>query len=402
MHKEIDVRGRSGDARGTMRARIRAILIVVVTSCVGSAASSLAGCKGHAPLVRPALRPTPPAAAAEVNAIDASTIAGRDPRHLPMFDGRSGERLTWNDLMGRILASDVIILGEEHDDALGHAVQLAVVQNAAERWPREGALSMEMLERDEQVVVDDFLEGLIDVDTFARLTESVDWAGAGTWAKWYQPIIDAAAAGGWSVTAANAPRRYVRIARTEGYDRLKKLPPQREALIALPRTWPMDYRQRFINVMNEAGDDDDEDEDEDAVMVAATQVDVDAKAQATTAPSATTATAPSTAPATRPNPHGPMKPEDIDPGFRSQLLWDATMADSIVRTLRTGGTKKVIHLVGQFHSDFAGGTVKEIRARAPITRVLTVSMQRTDSGSLRERDRDRADVIIYTGQRDAK
>jgi uncharacterized iron-regulated protein len=390
-----------------MRARIRAILIVIVTSCVGSAAASLAGCKGHAPLVRPAVRPTPPATAVEVNPIDASTIAGRDPRDLPMFDGRSGERLTWSDLMGRILASDVIILGEEHDDALAHAVQLAVVQNAAERWPREGALSMEMLERDEQVIVDDFLEGLIDADTFARLTESVDWAGTGTWAKWYQPIIDAAAADGWSLTAANAPRRYVRIARTEGYDRLKKLPPQREALIALPRTWPMDYRQRFINVMNEAGDDDEDEEDEE-VALAATQPNGDATTQATTAPSAAATTAPVISPAATkptpppPNPHGPMKPEDIDPGFRSQLLWDSTMADSIVRTLRTGGTRKVIHLVGQFHSDFAGGTVKEIKARAPIARVLTVSMQRSNGGSLRERDRDRADVIIYTGQRDAK
>jgi uncharacterized iron-regulated protein len=94
-----------------------------------------------------------------------------------------------------------------------------------------------------------------------------------------------------------------------------------------------------------------------------------------------------------------MKPEDIDPGFRSQLLWDATMGDSIARALRTPRTKKVVHLVGQFHSDFSGGTVKEVRARRPIARVLTVSMQRSDGAFLRERDEGRADVVIYTGKR---
>jgi hypothetical protein len=94
-----------------------------------------------------------------------------------------------------------------------------------------------------------------------------------------------------------------------------------------------------------------------------------------------------------------MKPEDIDPGFRSQLLWDSTMADSIARALRTPRTTKVIHLVGQFHSDFSGGTVKELRARRPIARVLTVSMQRRDGDALHERDEGRADIIIHTGRR---
>jgi hypothetical protein len=186
----------------------------------------------------------------------------------------------------------------------------------------------------------------------------------------------------------------VRIARTDGYDRLKDLPAERQAFVSIPVTWPMDYRQRFIDVMNGAGDDEDEhedDEDEDEA-----ESETQTKQQSTTSPAAT-------APASRPaSPHGPMKPEEIDPGFRSQLLWDATMADSIARALRTPRTQKVIHLVGQFHSDFAGGTVKEVRARRPIARVLTVSMQRADGEFLRERDDGRADVVIYTGRRPPK
>jgi len=313
--------------------------------------------------------------------VEAASVTGREPRELPMYDGHSGERINWSEVMRRAANADAIILGEQHDDAQAHAVQLAMVQDVSARWPRAGVLTMEMLERDEQVVVDDYLEGIVDAATFAKLTDSVTWAGEGSWTNWYQPIIDAAAFNGWGVVAANAPRRYVRIVRTDGYERLKKLPPEREALVAVPVTWPMDYRQRFIDVMNGTGGDDEE-EDESA------------------SPATQPATAPTTAAATRPaSPHGPMKPEDIDPGFRSQLLWDSTMADSIARALRTPRTRKVIHLVGQFHSDFAGGTVKELRARRPIARVLTVSMQRGDGESLRECDEGRADIIIYTGRR---
>ncbi len=422
----VDARRYGGDARRVMRTTVWAILVVSAAVLP----TFLAGCAGQPPTVQKSVRPVQPAtrpdsrristaavwgggpaynatpnrSAPKFVAVDAASISGtggRNPRELPMFDGHTGQSINWNDLMRRISAADVIILGEQHDDAMAHALQLAVVQNTAERWPREGVLTMEMLERDEQMVVDDYLEGLLDAAAFAKTTDSTTWAGEGSWANWYQPIIDAAALNGWSVIAANAPRRYVRIARTDGYERLKDLPAERQALVAIPVTWPMDYRQRFIDVMNSAGDDED-DEDEGA----------DAKAQATTAPveqanagtqpeAATTAPA-TTAPASRPSPHGPMKPEDIDPGFRSQLLWDATMADSIAKALRTPGTKKVVHLVGQFHSDFSGGTVKEVRARRPIARVLTISMQRGDGANLRERDEGRADVVIYTGRRPAK
>ena len=87
----------------------------------------------------------------------------------------------------------------------------------------------------------------------------------------------------------------------------------------------------------------------------------------------------------------------MDPGFRSQMLWDATMADSIARARRSGAIK-VIHLSGQFHTDFAGGTVQELRARMPSVKILTISMQREDGAALLSQDRERADVIIYTGK----
>ena len=72
-----------------------------------------------------------------------------------------------------------------------------------------------------------------------------------------------------------------------------------------------------------------------------------------------------------------MTDEQIDDSFRAQLVWDATMADSIAR-VRPNRESKVVHLVGQFHSDFEGGLVQALRHQAPATRVLVISMQDGD------------------------
>ena len=71
------------------------------------------------------------------------------------------------------------------------------------------------------------------------------------------------------------------------------------------------------------------------------------------------------------------------------------MADSIADALKDGATK-VIHLVGQFHSDYWGGTAMELARRAPNAKILLISMQREPSTTLREEDADRADIVVYT------
>ena len=74
------------------------------------------------------------------------------------------------------------------------------------------------------------------------------------------------------------------------------------------------------------------------------------------------------------------------------------MADSIIKALNSG-SKKVVHLVGQFHSDFDGGTIQELRQRKRGIKILNISMQRAEVVALRDEDRNRADIIIYTPER---
>jgi uncharacterized iron-regulated protein len=276
-----------------------------------------------------------------------------------MFEGRSGRILTWNDLMEGVAWADVVILGEQHDDAVGHAVQRAVVEFAFASQPAT-SLSLEMLERDEQPIVDEYLSGTIDAATLMERTGSTSWGGEKGWRLWYLPIIDEAKRWNAPVIAANAPRRFVRMARLEGWAALRALPPEDQALFSLPlRASNAAAERRFAQYMRSSW------------------------AQHSTAEGGDTATP---------------SPEAIAAAWRSQSLWDATMAASIVEGLGPIWNRRtVIHLVGQFHSDFDGGLVQQIRGRDGVAKILTVSLQPRRELSLQPEDLGAADVVIYTG-----
>lgn len=269
------------------------------------------------------------------------------PRSLAMFRGDNGDPLDWYALSSGIRWADIVIVGEQHDDANAHGVQQAIVDEAFAMWPGS-AVSLEMLERDEQPMVDAYLNSQITAAEFIDGTESRDWASKGSWEAFYQPMIDSAKAAHAPVIASNAPRDYVRRARTEGYAALEALPAEEQALFSIPEREPPDsYRERFKSVMSDNG---------------AHAVDE----------------------------------EKVDELLRSQRLWDATMADSIVRAYRaapSGG--KIIHVVGQFHSENDGGLISEIQARAPFANVLTVTVQKGETLALRAEDKGKADVVIY-------
>lgn len=268
------------------------------------------------------------------------------PYTLAMFEGSTGRPLSWPDLWEGMKWADIVIIGEQHDDAVAHRVQLTMVEEAMVAWPGS-AISMEMLERNEQAALDAYMAGSMDRDAFMDATNSRNWAGKDSWVRWYQPMVDAARDNGGRVVAANAPREYVRRARLEGYEALAALPPEERAHFDLPAAPPpASYRERFREFMSSDGN----------------------------APT----------------------DEELDTMLRSQRLWDATMAASIVGACKTlPRNAKVVHVVGQFHSEFDGGLVSEIQARDGSARILTISVQKGETTGLRAEDKGKADVVAY-------
>ncbi len=298
--------------------------------------------------------------------------------------GDDGQVVGWDQVMDAVAGADVIVLGEEHDDPVGHGFQLAVVQDVLQRWP-DSAVSMEMFDRTEQAVVDDYLADFIDLETFQERTASTRWLklsrqyAAGEinrktfekriarlgWPEWdtnYQPIVDAAKAAGAPVVAANTPWLvYMSVARREGFDRLDDVTNAQRMLFEVPQRIPDGaYRERFWEVLagraeGETADDDDEQ-----------------------------------------SAHPGFDDEMILGMFRGQLVMDATMAASIADA-RRAGAGKVVHVVGHFHCDFDGGLVQELRHRDPDARILVITVLAEAETQLRDEDSGRADFVVYTG-----
>lgn len=275
--------------------------------------------------------------------------AAPDPESLPAFDGRSGRRWAWPALAARIGAADAVFIGEQHDDASAHKFQAAVARALCDARPG-AAVSMEMLERDDQYAVDGFLAGTMSVDEFVDRAGVRNWAGSGTWMSWYQPIVDAAGSRGSPVVAANAPRRFVSQARTAGYESLASLPTEDRALFDIPESLPRDaYRERLADLMRDAREGTDD---------------------------------------------PPPTEDEIGAFQRAQLVWDVTMAASAARALDSAPS--VLHLAGAFHVGRDGATVTEFRRRRPDARVLTIVCVDASSDALRPGDTGLADIVVYT------
>ena len=256
-------------------------------------------------------------------------------RDVAVIDPENGDESGWGWMIERVSSADIVLLGELHDHAVGHAIQLALVEDVLDQFPKS-VVAFEMLERDEQHRVDDYMDGVIDAIKFSSLTQSTNWGARGGWAAWYQPIIDAVKDRGGVVVAANAPRRYVKLARTDGFDRIDSLPKERRSLVDYPAELSGGrYRERFWELATH-------DEEGGEKEIDVTTIDPD---------------------------------DPLLPMFRSQQTWDATMAQSIVAA-KPSNTRKVLLLVGQFHVEYDGGIVQELRKRLPAANVLVISIQR--------------------------
>jgi uncharacterized iron-regulated protein len=296
-----------------------------------------------------------PAAEADLTAGRGVTLVQRD-----------GRPASWGDVVAAAGRAEVVLIGENHGHPLGLSSAAALWADVLAASPR-AVLSMEFFERDEQLVLDDYLAGLIDEATFLRRADRNDE----NFPPGHRAMVRAAKAAGRPVVAANAPRPYVRLARTDGYDRLAKLTPEQQRTFRAPDALPTGpYRERFDRLMSEmAGHE------------------------------AKPAQAGGAAP--QPNEKAEQaRKARLDATFRSQSLWDWTMAQSVASALAVG-EGPVVHVVGRFHIDHDGGLPQALRSLRPGVRVVSISFvdqaPPARAASPAKDDLDRADFVAYVG-----
>lgn len=263
-----------------------------------------------------------------------------------IYDGKGNEKS-----IGQIVEaagkSDVIFLGENHDDSVAHALQLEIFKTIFENYGKEKkvALSMEMFERDVQTILNEYLNNLISEQHF--LTSSRPW---GNYKTDYRPLIELAKEKNLEVIAANAPRRYVNMVTRLGRDSLEKLSPEAKKWIApLPYGEASDkYAEKFNALMGQMSD------------------------------------------SNTPLKHNPM--------LNSQALWDATMAYSISENLMKNKNALIVHLNGAFHTENRLGTVEHLSKYRPNTKILVVTIKYEDDFKNFDKAKhsDLGDFVILT------
>lgn len=264
--------------------------------------------------------------------------------------------VAWESVVEQAGTADIVVLAEQHDDLLAHRFQAALTEALAARGPV--AVCMEMFERDEQALVDAYLAGGISQKTLVDITESRDWGAKGAWDEFYQPIIDTAKGAKSPVIAANAPRRFTRLGRLESFESLATFAEAypEQFVVPAPIEQPA-YYERFKATMSHHS----------------APPAKSGKAEAHAMPALTE--------------------EQFEGMFRAQQVWDATMADSVVRAWRKHG--KAMLMVGQFHTDHDGGLLLRLKAAAPEAKILTISLDKAEFTTQREEDQGRADLVVY-------
>lgn len=130
-------------------------------------------------------------------------VMGQDKKSYQLFD-KNGKKTSYKKLVNSSLKKDVVLFGEYHNNSVVHWLQLELTKDLAEK--SNLVLGAEMLEADNQLQLNQYLEGEINqkaFDTLARL-----WNNYKTD---YKPLVDFAKEKKFNFIATNVPRRYASL-----------------------------------------------------------------------------------------------------------------------------------------------------------------------------------------------
>lgn len=244
-----------------------------------------------------------------------------------------GKKVSYKKMLKTLKGSDIVLFGELHNNAIAHWLEYEVaVDLAAER---ELVMGAEMIERDNQEALDQYLKGEIDdegLDTLARL-----WSNHKTD---YAPLVDFAKEKGLPFIGTNIPRRFANdVYRMGGFEALDALSAKEKEWVApLPIAFDPEL-PTYKEILTMMGD------------------------------------------------HG--SPELV----MAQATKDATMAYSILSNYKAG--QLFLHYNGAFHSDKYEGILWYLKRQEPNLNYSTIStVNQDDVFELLEENKAKADFII--------
>ena len=269
-----------------------------------------------------------------------------------VFDTHRRAFSDFEQMLADTASADVVFVGEEHDSANTHRLELAVLEGLTRRH-RSLVLAMEMFERDVQPALDDYLSG--------TATEQQFLAAARPWPRYatdYRPSVEFAREHHIPVVASNVPRRIASEVSKNGLAAIGSLGDDRRLAAAdLECPTSGDYYDRFLEAMTDH-------------TASNMQASTDLRGR-------------------------------NDRYYLAQCVKDETMGESVAGAVLKSREQSsiVVHYNGSFHSEFAEGTVASTARRLPGRRLVVVSIVTVsdmDALAPAAADLRRADYVVYT------
>ena len=258
------------------------------------------------------------------------------PEAYVLYD-KDGQKADYAEMIQSMSQMDVVFLGEIHNCPIAHWMEKVIIEDLHAVHGDQLMLGAEMFERDNQLLLDEYLGGLINEAKFkaeVKLWDNYDTD--------YAPIVNFAKANKLPFIATNVARRYANMVSKGGYEALDKVSEAAKELIApLPVKYiDNPYVNAYFAHMMQPG-------------------------------------------------MSKMPAENLS---KAQTVKDATMAWSISQTLKH---KKMVHLNGSFHSTGHAGIISYLNEYRPGLKCGVIEIVRQDDvKELDKMHRGHADYFI--------
>lgn len=250
----------------------------------------------------------------------------------------NGKESDYSQLLKNAKEADIILFGEFHDNPISHWLQLELTKDLIDAKKDKLVLGAEMFEADDQIALNEYLQGKISDKTFKD--EVKLWSNYKTD---YKPLIEAAKSNRLPFIATNIPRRYANLVYNKGIEKLDSIDGEAKKWIC---PLPMKYDGNlkcYKEIFESAGG------------------------------------------------HGG---ENLP---KSQAIKDATMAHFILKNWSKG--KTFLHYNGAYHSNYHEGIEWYLKQQNPGLKVLTISSsEQADIDTLATDAKNSGDYIICTPQ----
>lgn len=252
----------------------------------------------------------------------------------------SGQEASFKDVLKASEKAEVVLFGEEHDNAIIHWLQLELIKDLHAEFEGKKTLVLgaEMFEADNQKQLNQYLKNEINqkqLDTTARL-----WKNYKTD---YKPLVEFAKAKQIPFIATNIPRKFASLVYKNGFEALNELTPEEKSWIApLPITYDAKL-PGYVKMVAEMGG------------------------------------------------HGG---ENLP---KAQAVKDATMAHFILKNRKEKST--FVHFNGTYHSNNFEGIVWYLKQKEPKLKMVTIATAtQADIIRLDKEHINKADFIIVVDE----